>query len=129
MENGRCSLQKDGTRRYQNMNEGIEMDQDASREVCLAIHNKRNGARIAMDTQSKDKDTIEPDHYKDATGKDLFDYFNEGLLNHPEDFYVGNIMKYIRRYKEKNGLEDLEKAKRYTEELIKVTKLQAKGGR
>lgn len=99
------------------------------REVCLAIHNKRNGARIAMDTQSKDKDTIEPDHYKDATGKDLFDYFNEGLLNHPEDFYVGNIMKYIRRYKEKNGLEDLEKAKRYTEELIKVTKLQAKEGR
>lgn len=33
-------------------------------------------------------------------------------------FCEGNIIKYICRYKEKNGLQDLEKAKHYIEMLI-----------
>jgi len=68
-------------------------------------------------TQKQDK-AIEPEHYKDQSGKDLFYYFNEGLLEHPDEFYKANIFKYVTRYKKKNGLQDLEKAKRYLEELI-----------
>lgn len=34
-------------------------------------------------------------------------------------FYVGNIIKYLWRCEEKNGLEDLKKAKWYLERLIK----------
>lgn len=34
------------------------------------------------------------------------------------DFLEGNIIKYVTRYKYKNGVEDLEKAKDYLERLI-----------
>ena len=33
-------------------------------------------------------------------------------------FHEGNVIKYITRYKDKNGIEDLEKAKTYIEMLI-----------
>jgi hypothetical protein len=35
------------------------------------------------------------------------------------DYWAGNVIKYILRYKFKNGVEDLEKAKHYLEYLIK----------
>ncbi len=34
------------------------------------------------------------------------------------DFIEGNILKYLRRYKKKNGLEDLQKSLWYLEYLI-----------
>jgi hypothetical protein len=34
------------------------------------------------------------------------------------DYWAGNIIKYVLRYKYKNGLEDLKKAKHYLEYLI-----------
>jgi hypothetical protein len=34
------------------------------------------------------------------------------------DFLEGNVIKYVSRYKHKNGLEDLRKAKHYIEMLI-----------
>lgn len=36
------------------------------------------------------------------------------------DFFQGNIIKYVLRYKEKNGLEDLAKAKHYLDMLISL---------
>lgn len=33
-------------------------------------------------------------------------------------FYHGNIIKYVARYRDKNGIEDLEKAKDYIDRLI-----------
>jgi hypothetical protein len=35
-------------------------------------------------------------------------------------FHAGNIVKYVSRYKHKNGVEDLEKAKWYIERLIEL---------
>ena len=37
-----------------------------------------------------------------------------------EEWLVGNVIKYVLRYPEKNGLEDLYKAKHYIEMLINV---------
>ena len=34
-------------------------------------------------------------------------------------FLEGNVVKYVTRYRMKNGLEDLEKAKWYLERLIR----------
>ena len=34
------------------------------------------------------------------------------------DFMQGNVIKYVFRYKNKNGLEDLEKAKEYIDRMI-----------
>lgn len=33
-------------------------------------------------------------------------------------YLAGNVIKYVSRYKDKNGLEDLYKAKHYIEKLI-----------
>ena len=37
-------------------------------------------------------------------------------------YLEGNIIKYVSRYKEKNGLEDLIKAAHYLDKLIEVTR-------
>lgn len=64
---------------------------------------------------------LRPDYYKGKNGKDLFDMFEEEF---PQEwttgFYVLNIVKYIRRYKGKNGVEDLKKARTYLDRLIKL---------
>jgi hypothetical protein len=36
------------------------------------------------------------------------------------EFYLGNIIKYVTRYKHKNGVEDLIKARDYLDRLIKL---------
>lgn len=36
----------------------------------------------------------------------------------PEGFLLGNVIKYLWRYRRKNGIEDLKKARRYIEMLI-----------
>ena len=34
------------------------------------------------------------------------------------DYFQGNVIKYVMRYKDKNGIEDLRKAKHYIEYMI-----------
>ena len=61
------------------------------------------------------EDKISPTYYKQ--GKvEVWDFVNEQGL----DFFGGNVIKYLCRYKRKNGLEDLMKAKRYLDKLIEV---------
>lgn len=61
-----------------------------------------------------------PTHYSARLGlecKDVIRIFtagNEGV----EAYYLGNILKYLWRYKGKNGIEDLRKAKQYVDFLI-----------
>jgi len=57
-------------------------------------------------------DNINPQHYQLAIQP--IDYIIKNNL----DFLEGNIIKYVSRYKQKNGLEDLLKAKKYLELLI-----------
>ena len=63
---------------------------------------------------------LQPDYYKGKDGRDLFDRFESGLLTPDEvvGFYKGNVIKYLTRFKEKNGLEDLRKARVYLTRLI-----------
>lgn len=65
---------------------------------------------------------IKPDYYAGQDGKDLFDRFEDGLLPREETigFYKGNIIKYVTRFEQKNGVEDLEKAVTYLERLKKL---------
>lgn len=64
---------------------------------------------------------IRPGYYKGKDGKDLFDRFEEGLLTKEEvvGFYKGNIIKYVTRFEQKNGVEDLDKAMTYLNRLKK----------
>jgi hypothetical protein len=42
------------------------------------------------------------------------------IVSNDMGFLAGNIVKYISRYKEKNGVEDLKKASHYLQKLIEV---------
>ena len=66
----------------------------------------------------KNKDNINPDHYKFG-GLETFDYIKATLsLDQLIGFCKGNIIKYISRAERKNKIEDLKKAKWYLDKLI-----------
>ncbi len=52
-------------------------------------------------------------HYKDMTIQPI-DFIMANNLS----FCQGNVIKYICRYKNKNGIQDLQKAKQYIDFLI-----------
>lgn len=60
-------------------------------------------------------------HYKDCPIQPV-EYIFKNNLN----FLQGNVVKYTTRYKDKNGIEDLEKAKHYLEMLIEFEKNKKK---
>lgn len=55
---------------------------------------------------------IKPSYY--GTGIDVIEF----CLRNNLTFMQGNVIKYVTRYKDKNGIEDLEKAKEYLNRLI-----------
>ena len=62
-----------------------------------------------------------PSHYKAKNGMEVIDVieaFTANLSGY-EATHTGNVIKYICRWKEKNGLEDLKKAQWYLNRLIK----------
>jgi len=63
----------------------------------------------------KIKDNINPNHYKRGD-IEVIDFILDQNFNYLE----GNIIKYVSRYKDKNGLEDLKKAQWYLNRLIKT---------
>ena len=50
----------------------------------------------------------------------------EYIESHAFDFLEGNVIKYVTRYQNKNGSEDLMKARWYLDRLIKREKGKAK---
>lgn len=48
------------------------------------------------------------------------------IVGNKMGFLEGNIIKYVSRYKEKNGVEDLIKASHYLDKLIEVTRNEQK---
>lgn len=61
-----------------------------------------------------------PSHYQSKSGLeaiDVIEAFCDGL-NGIEAFCTGNALKYLCRWKSKNGLEDLKKAEWYINRLI-----------
>ena len=61
-----------------------------------------------------------PNYYKTESGKDLFDFFREGLMSKSDrrGFYKGCILKYLQRYPYKGQRNtDLDKLVTYAERL------------
>ena len=72
---------------------------------------------IAMNTDMVNH----PPHYISESGLETIDII-QGFtidLNGIEAYDTGNILKYICRWKKKNGIEDLKKAQWYLNHLIK----------
>lgn len=65
-------------------------------------------------------DAINPHHYR--TGKyECIDVMQEALgLDSVKNFCICNAFKYIYRHKNKNGIEDIQKAKWYIDKYIEL---------
>lgn len=63
-----------------------------------------------------------PNHYNNGD-IEVIDYIKDKLgIEGYEAFCIGNVIKYVSRYKHKNGKEDLEKALTYLKWAIEVSK-------
>tara|TARA_R110002074_G_scaffold108572_5_gene234309 strand:- start:1282 stop:1551 length:270 start_codon:yes stop_codon:yes gene_type:complete len=67
--------------------------------------------------KNKEDKIVNPSHYIHNAIEPI-DYILANNLNYCE----ANVVKYISRWKQKNGIEDLQKAKQYIDILIKSEK-------
>src|SRR5882724_10953683 len=56
------------------------------------------------------------EHYKDGTKPEHWDL----VAMYGWDYFTGQITKYLMRWRKKNGIEDLEKARHYLDKYIEV---------
>jgi hypothetical protein len=65
------------------------------------------------------KDNVNPDHYKQGSIQCIEAI--KASMTHEEfiGYLKGNAMKYLWRYRNKNGVEDLKKMNWYSDRLIK----------
>ena len=73
------------------------------------------------DDKVKPEAVDHPNHYQSETGMEVIDVIEAFTfdLKGIEAFDTGNVIKYICRWNNKNGLEDLRKAQWYLNHLIK----------
>ena len=74
--------------------------------------------------ESNDRMVSHPSHYQSESGLEVIDVIEAFAsdLNGIEATDTGNILKYMCRWKHKNGLQDLEKAQWYLTHLIEKIK-------
>lgn len=71
-----------------------------------------------LDKESDNKELESPSYYKEG-GIQPIEYMKMKMSQEMyEGFLLGNVIKYVSRYKGKNGLEDLRKARWYLSQLI-----------
>lgn len=73
-----------------------------------------------MEKRFDDPMVYHPSHYMSETGLEVIDVIEAFTfdLKGIEAVDTGNILKYVCRWKKKNGLQDLRKAQWYLEHLI-----------
>ena len=62
----------------------------------------------------KEDKVVNPKHY--TKGIETWDF----IASKEMSFMEGNIIKYVSRWKDQNGIEDLRKAKQYLDKLIDI---------
>lgn len=90
---------------------------DSALKCCYKDAAKRRGR---LPAQRGEENIMDPlthqeggSHYKNKTLQPIEYIMANGL-----GFCEGNVVKYVTRYKDKNGLEDLKKARHYIDFLI-----------
>ena len=59
-----------------------------------------------------------PPHYNNG-GMECIDYIQQQLCEHFSSYCQGNVIKYLHRWRYKNGVEDLRKAEWYLKAMIR----------
>lgn len=116
----------------------IIRDRSNSAELAAALKDPSN-MTLTVTESDKERDDVDPPKEIDISWlndsvKHPYHYLRGGMecidviravtsdLSGTEAYYVGNIIKYIWRYKHKNGLEDLRKAEHYLKWLMEEVK-------
>tara|TARA_R110000796_G_scaffold45318_3_gene109661 strand:- start:3 stop:269 length:267 start_codon:yes stop_codon:yes gene_type:complete len=70
---------------------------------------------VNLDYEMKENNPVEPNHYVDMKLSPLeYIMANEGAFT----WCISNVIKYVSRYRNKNGIEDLKKARWYLDRQI-----------
>lgn len=85
-----------------------------------SLHEYWKNPKFKVSSETKVDMVNHPSHYQSETGLEVFDVIEAFTfdLKGIEAVDTGNVIKYICRWKKKNGLEDLEKARWYLNRLI-----------
>ena len=59
-----------------------------------------------------------PPHYNNG-GMECIEYIQQQLSEHFSSYCQGNVIKYLHRWRYKNGVEDLKKAEWYLKAMIR----------
>lgn len=96
----------------------MKHDMEAEQERRASIKNQVNAAiaTTAAKTAANDRQ-VGGDHYQNKVIQP-WDYIVANNLGYLE----GNVVKYVSRWKEKHGLEDLKKARHYLDKLIETVR-------
>jgi len=72
-------------------------------------------------------DKINPNYYKTKTVETIEAIKSQLTIDEFRGYLKGQIWKYLSRHREKNGFEDLQKAKWYMDYLIQFEKEMGEG--
>src|SRR5690554_4495268 len=72
---------------------------------------------LVEESFSQEEDIQNPQRYNKGS-IEVWDF----IIDQNMGFLEGNVVKYLSRFKDKNGVKDLEKAREYLDKLIEVTK-------
>lgn len=78
-------------------------------DVAKGLH-----AHLSANAARREPSRISPGYYDGKTGMQPFDVIDEFGL----DFYEGNVVKYVVRWRKKGGVADLRKALTYLRRII-----------
>ena len=119
----------EGTEKYTNKGHTTEeviekaAEGKSQREIAKELGVTRAAVQYHIRKNKKEIQVLHPSHYN-TKSFECWDVFREiaeqNNMSPVESALFYNIFKYIWRYKSKDGVKDLEKAKNYIDELIKI---------
>lgn len=93
---------------------------NALKEEIEVLETKDDNGLVKTDSPEPVHDPVNhPSHYKQGAKETIDVIFDLLTPDQQAGYLTGNIIKYISRYKAKNGIEDLKKAQWYLNRLIK----------
>ena len=87
------------------------------------VSERVNAHQVAQEQQHKPHDPVSPSHYQ-REGMQCIDVIEAATANLRgiDAACTANALKYLWRWKDKNGVEDLKKARWYLDHLIELNK-------
>ena len=111
-----CEMKHD-TRRFGAVTEACEYFADA-KEISDIIREAETVPVVTEQAETEHDAVEHPNHYTSG-GIECIDCIKAALGQNFIGFLMGNVIKYSYRYRNKNGLEDLKKARWYLDRAIK----------